>query len=34
MVGRGYWLLWDGILREFAVERANGIAGLASDEVR
>jgi hypothetical protein len=34
MVGPGYCLFWDGILREFVAEWANGIIGLAIHEVR
>jgi hypothetical protein len=41
MIGPGYWLFWDEILREFVAERANSIVGPATviiggaiDEVR
>jgi hypothetical protein len=28
-----YWLFWDDVILEFTAERANGIVGLASDQV-
>jgi hypothetical protein len=34
MISPEYWLVCDKVLPEFTAERANGIVGLASDEVR